>query len=119
MIRRPPRSTLFPYTTLFRSNVRRRRIRVQADEPGFSQQITVRVVLAGFHHDEGLQHARQGAHVEQQVIALAHPGGEILLDLGSRERTTVNRGELDDTLPLPPAGDLVPEHERERAVPLA
>src|SRR2546430_10087721 len=25
MIRRPPRSTLFPYTTLFRSRVRRRR----------------------------------------------------------------------------------------------
>src|SRR5437773_9618686 len=24
MIRRPPRSTLFPYTTLFRSNIRRR-----------------------------------------------------------------------------------------------
>src|SRR2546429_919522 len=28
MIRRPPRSTLFPYTTLFRSRRRRRRIRV-------------------------------------------------------------------------------------------
>src|SRR5204863_3281794 len=26
MIRRPPRSTLFPYTTLFRSSVRRRRV---------------------------------------------------------------------------------------------
>src|SRR5687767_15599880 len=26
MIRRPPRSTLFPYTTLFRSGVRRRRL---------------------------------------------------------------------------------------------
>src|SRR5438034_8832867 len=26
MIRRPPRSTLFPYTTLFRSRVRRRRL---------------------------------------------------------------------------------------------
>src|SRR2546430_9366612 len=26
MIRRPPRSTLFPYTTLFRSNLRRRRV---------------------------------------------------------------------------------------------
>src|SRR5260370_23701563 len=25
MIRRPPRSTLFPYTTLFRSSIRRRR----------------------------------------------------------------------------------------------
>src|SRR3712207_8960568 len=30
MIRRPPRSTLFPYTTLFRSSVRRRRRRVAA-----------------------------------------------------------------------------------------
>src|SRR2546427_880663 len=27
MIRRPPRSTLFPYTTLFRSGLRRRRLR--------------------------------------------------------------------------------------------
>src|SRR3712207_7832031 len=26
MIRRPPRSTLFPYTTLFRSDARRRRV---------------------------------------------------------------------------------------------
>src|SRR5256885_5105406 len=29
MIRRPPRSTLFPYTTLFRSPVRRRRFRAR------------------------------------------------------------------------------------------
>src|SRR3989442_11685830 len=29
MIRRPPRSTLFPYTTLFRSNVRARRRRAR------------------------------------------------------------------------------------------
>src|SRR2546421_5815965 len=28
MIRRPPRSTLFPYTTLFRSSLRRRGLRV-------------------------------------------------------------------------------------------
>src|SRR3712207_7405862 len=32
MIRRPPRSTLFPYTTLFRSQVQRRD--AQADDPG-------------------------------------------------------------------------------------
>src|SRR3712207_7624614 len=31
MIRRPPRSTLFPYTTLFRSRVTRDRILVDAD----------------------------------------------------------------------------------------
>src|SRR3712207_8898720 len=30
MIRRPPRSTLFPYTTLFRSRCTRRRSRVRA-----------------------------------------------------------------------------------------
>src|SRR5256885_2770788 len=34
MIRRPPRSTLFPYTTLFRSGLRRRRLRVAAPARG-------------------------------------------------------------------------------------
>src|SRR3989442_3193103 len=34
MIRRPPRSTLFPYTTLFRSQGRRRDGRGGAREPG-------------------------------------------------------------------------------------
>src|SRR3712207_7253094 len=33
MIRRPPRSTLFPYTTLFRSRGDRRRHRAGAREP--------------------------------------------------------------------------------------
>src|SRR3712207_7123166 len=33
MIRRPPRSTLFPYTTLFRSLVQRRRDQVAARRP--------------------------------------------------------------------------------------
>src|SRR5207248_6523491 len=35
MIRRPPRSTLFPYTTLFRSGDRRHRLRLgQGEAPG-------------------------------------------------------------------------------------
>src|SRR3712207_7834548 len=34
MIRRPPRSTLFPYTTLFRSAGPGRRLRVLPPEPG-------------------------------------------------------------------------------------
>src|SRR2546429_4800235 len=40
MIRRPPRSTLFPYTTLFRSRGERgRRVPVLGDaRPGFTQQ---------------------------------------------------------------------------------
>src|SRR3712207_7957412 len=32
MIRRPPRSTLFPYTTLFRSNGHKRKARARLDE---------------------------------------------------------------------------------------
>src|SRR2546430_7656051 len=35
MIRRPPRSTLFPYTTLFRSLRRRRRRTFEGGEPAF------------------------------------------------------------------------------------
>src|SRR3712207_7701683 len=34
MIRRPPRSTLFPYTTLFRSGVRRDAGRLPREHPG-------------------------------------------------------------------------------------
>src|SRR3712207_7435758 len=39
MIRRPPRSTLFPYTTLFRSRLQRRQRRVhrQREHPGLHQ----------------------------------------------------------------------------------
>src|SRR5256886_10439446 len=36
MIRRPPRSTLFPYTTLFRSRGVRRRRRARRTAPGLS-----------------------------------------------------------------------------------
>src|SRR3712207_8660552 len=39
MIRRPPRSTLFPYTTLFRSRLVERRDRLVADDdPGLQRQ---------------------------------------------------------------------------------
>src|SRR3712207_8972350 len=34
MIRRPPRSTLFPYTTLFRSDIDEREGRVEAEDRG-------------------------------------------------------------------------------------
>src|SRR2546430_3258657 len=39
MIRRPPRSTLFPYTTLFRSPFGERRIRLAACKPPRSEKI--------------------------------------------------------------------------------
>src|SRR2546427_1557721 len=52
MIRRPPRSTLFPYTTLFRS-----RTSPQAGKPGWSSSITYRYDkagrLAGYEQKDG------------------------------------------------------------------
>src|SRR2546426_6752138 len=45
MIRRPPRSTLFPYTTLFRSVAERIRARVAA-EPFDGRRITVSIGVA-------------------------------------------------------------------------
>src|SRR2546430_6430522 len=61
MIRRPPRSTLFPYTTLFRSRGRRRlqavlsgggrsmiRVLVIDDEPGLRQSLGLLLADAGY-----------------------------------------------------------------------
>src|SRR3712207_9497863 len=42
MIRRPPRSTLFPYTTLFRSL---NRLRVRADDQGLDAHLGFRELL--------------------------------------------------------------------------
>src|SRR3712207_7125309 len=43
MIRRPPRSTLFPYTTLFRSSSHRRARRTEGDQPRHSEFCAVTV----------------------------------------------------------------------------
>src|SRR3712207_8272648 len=44
MIRRPPRSTLFPYTTLFRSSAR---VEIRADEAELLDRILMRVQIHG------------------------------------------------------------------------
>src|SRR3712207_7012951 len=41
MIRRPPRSTLFPYTTLFRSDVRGEQEALADDQPRWSPRLQV------------------------------------------------------------------------------
>src|SRR2546427_6907930 len=68
MIRRPPRSTLFPYTTLFRSPARRR---LEA------AHLAVRVPGAG---PAGAQAARQGARGD----------GPPDLNRGDRKSTRLN-----------------------------
>src|SRR3712207_7652392 len=71
MIRRPPRSTLFPYTTLFRSRC--------SDLSGVAAQSTQRLLgpctqcgsAASEGHDDGI---RQGRELAEAPRAHASPG---------------------------------------------
>jgi len=49
MIRRPPRSTLFPYTTLFRSDGKRRGIVKTAGSPRHRVVVWQRLFASGEH----------------------------------------------------------------------
>src|SRR5258708_16335032 len=71
MIRRPPRSTLFPYTTLFRSRLVRRRQLLGARQ-------TARVV---FIAERGSRHARD-------LAATARPAGPLFHVERSEEHTS-------------------------------
>src|SRR3712207_8905016 len=71
MIRRPPRSTLFPYTTLFRSPVL-----VEREDAEHHEEVEVRLDAPVRHVDE---HGRageqpQGDHRRPHVPAPAPPG---------------------------------------------
>src|SRR2546422_3008952 len=53
MIRRPPRSTLFPYTTLFRSLLKARRVRALGERQ--VHRVDVRHVMRSEEHTSELQ----------------------------------------------------------------
>src|SRR2546422_11442150 len=97
MIRRPPRSTLFPYTTLFRSTDRTREDRrVDQDEVPLVEEVPDRLDhLVAHTRDRDLAPAPQPevAMFEQERGAVLFRGdGEI--DAGS-ENHQVGGGELD------------------------
>src|SRR2546430_9878377 len=75
MIRRPPRSTLFPYTTLFRSDLRLRLVGADEEEPRVRQPIG---------------HRRH--RVEHVVVALPRPDADLrdeeMLGARSEEHTS-------------------------------
>src|SRR3712207_7692882 len=58
MIRRPPRSTLFPYTTLFRSAGLRQRALLDGRQPAF---VLARIIVAAFLVDREV--AVEGDHL--------------------------------------------------------
>src|SRR2546427_5674913 len=70
MIRRPPRSTLFPYTTLFRS--RRYALRLEQLGEVFEDEDRARVLA--------LRPAQRGRRGEQRERRAATPQVELLLD---------------------------------------
>src|SRR2546422_6800281 len=74
MIRRPPRSTLFPYTTLFRSH-------------GEAQRIAVAIQV---HAHQLLRIARRRALLPQR-LARARPVDALALRDRTRERLTRDR----------------------------
>src|SRR5258707_8437739 len=86
MIRRPPRSTLFPYTTLFRSSLGDQ-LKLQEDEreglleaAGFGLAIGVAVHEIGKLASAMLTDVRQ----VRPAVDIASPAGTALQDLGSR-----------------------------------
>src|SRR5260221_14459981 len=79
MIRRPPRSTLFPYTTLFRSGI-------------VALQQLVDVALGdAFLFGLDQREDRPAHDVEELVVALAHRGRERLLRDSLRQDEVVVR----------------------------
>src|SRR3712207_8452162 len=65
MIRRPPRSTLFPYTTLFRSRRARRGIGYLAQEPSIFRRLTVEENLLAVLQMMDLPRAEQRRRLEE------------------------------------------------------
>src|SRR2546425_2420783 len=57
MIRRPPRSTLFPYTTLFRSTPRQQKVSASAaiDSGGCKRRIVAATSVPGLHYNTPLE----------------------------------------------------------------
>src|SRR3712207_8744452 len=80
MIRRPPRSTLFPYTTLFRSP---REVEVGAHVLGVHDVVGAAVRLA--RDDRQLGDGRLGERV-QQLGAVADDAAPLLVGAGQEDR---------------------------------
>src|SRR2546430_12267616 len=84
MIRRPPRSTLFPYTTLFRSLPGVAAHPVQTDHPRPRQELRVGREHPAFASREILG----GVEAEGDGIALAPDGSPRISRLRSEEHTS-------------------------------
>src|SRR2546421_971445 len=99
MIRRPPRSTLFPYTTLFRSQVVVRHRRVPTATGGVERDEVVPRRRAPTHVTRGGP-APVSTRIACSPCAVIHGVGEERL-LSRHEVTQVGLHRSDVSLPLP------------------
>src|SRR2546428_4083692 len=95
MIRRPPRSTLFPSTTLFRSRVRLVFERPALEHLGHQ----ARAVLVGLRLGELVERARVPKPLAQGVVGL-DPALEDARALRSEEHTSELQSRSDLVCPL-------------------
>src|SRR3712207_7272701 len=86
MIRRPPRSTLFPYTTLFRSRTTPTVIRSPEREPVHGEQPT-HLVASRISSRPSLGTASAALQVARSLEAPTLPAAEVMLD---RKSTRLN-----------------------------
>src|SRR5256885_3962638 len=78
MIRRPPRSTLFPYTTLFRSGIGGRRVRF-APEESWGKVVAIDP-LSG--------------NIQWEHKVITPPWGGVMSTAGDRKSTRLNSSHL-------------------------
>src|SRR5258708_39384115 len=90
MIRRPPRSTLFPYTTLFRSITDPHRLAIVAAGPGQFLDGVIREV----HNSDRM---RATAAIVPPLAGLPPCGCERLRDLVVCQTTAIPRGGAAET----------------------
>src|SRR2546425_9573187 len=81
MIRRPPRSTLFPYTTLFRSRGGHRKVDHFDARPFFQMHALQALAVLGMHLEKG---ARSEEHTSE-LQSLAYLVCRLLLEKKKKE----------------------------------
>src|SRR5258708_22254535 len=101
MIRRPPRSTLFPYTTLFRSaaDVGQRHIHLAVETAGAQQRRIQDVGTVGCSHDDNAEVGLEAVHLdrsEEHTSELQSPDHLVCRLLLEKKKQTVidNRNNI-------------------------
>src|SRR2546430_11912928 len=91
MIRRPPRSTLFPYTTLFRSEALARRLAQTPLDPGYGPDLASE---SHFAQEQRVGGQRPVAHARDERREHREVGGRLEQPHPARDRSEEHTSEL-------------------------